>query len=145
MTEPPNRPPHLRLIREEDDLDDVLITEEELPELLARDAAQHAQQPPPRTAKRRQFRRFDETCAEKLLPRLNPIGRLALVLLAEADFHRHIKATTEVAKAARLTLKQQRALLAELERLGLISIKRRGSGRAYIVTPLRLAGRPGRK
>jgi hypothetical protein len=96
-------------------------------------------------AKRRQFRRFDETWVEKLLPLLNPIGRLALVLLAEADFHRHIKVTSEVAKEARLTLKQQRGLLLQMEQLGLISIERRGRGRAQIATPLRLGGRPGRR
>jgi hypothetical protein len=95
--------------------------------------------------KRRQFRRFDETWAEKLLPLLNPIGRLALVLLAEADFHRHIKATSAISEAAKMALKEQRAILAKFELLGLISIEHRGRGRSQIVTPLRLGGRPYRK
>jgi hypothetical protein len=98
-----------------------------------------------RPHKRRQFRRFDETWAEKLLPLMNPLGRLALVLLAEADFHQHIKATSETARAAGLTLKQQSTALARLERLGLASVERRGRGRPQIATPLRLAGRPRRR
>jgi hypothetical protein len=144
MTQPTRRQPRLRLIDEKDYLDDVLLTDEDIAAELAR-AKEEPQQPSPRTRKSRQFRRFDETWAEKLLSLLNPIGRLALVLLAEADFHRHIKATSETAKAAGLSLKHQREALAKLERLGLISVERRGSGRAYIVTPLRLGGRPGRK
>jgi hypothetical protein len=98
-----------------------------------------------RRVERRQFVRFDKTWAEKLLPLMNPMARLALVLLAKADFERHIKATSKTAKAGLLTLKQQRELLLQMERLELISIERRGRGRAQIVTPLRLGGRPDRR
>jgi hypothetical protein len=81
-----NRPPHLRLVNEEDDLDGLLIREDELP-----------LQPPPRTAKRRQFRRFDETWAAQLLasdPPVSPaVWRLALVWLKPTSTGRSLSAT----------------------------------------------------
>jgi hypothetical protein len=106
-------------------------------------------QPPRRPAKRRQFRRLDETWAEKLLTSNPLVSRgallLALVLLAEADFHERIKVTAEVTKVARLTRFRKRAALRDLERLGLIAVEWRGNGRAPIVIPLNLSRRPGRK
>jgi hypothetical protein len=102
---------------------------------------------PERSRKRRQFRRLDEAWAEKLLadPRVPPMVRLVIVLLAEADFHRHIKITTTLAKEAGLTRHQKRAALKYLERQGYIAVAWRGSGRAPIATPLHLGGRPNRR
>jgi hypothetical protein len=97
--------------------------------------------------KRRRFRRLDEPWAERLLAdtRTPPWIRLAIVLLAEADFHRRIKVSASVEKDARLTRRQKRPALEYLEQLGFIAAEWRGRGRAPIATPLHLTGRPGRK
>jgi hypothetical protein len=97
--------------------------------------------------RRREFRRLDETWANLLLtdPDTPPWARLAIVLLAEADFHQHIKVTAKIATAAHLTRNQKRRALKHLERQGFISVEWRGRGRALIATPLQLSGRPRRR
>jgi hypothetical protein len=123
----------------------------ELPDdlFLADDDDGSVEPPPARISRRRQFRRYDETWAAQMLASEPLVSRgallLALVLLAEADFHERIKVTAEITKAARLTRFRKRAALQDLERLGLIKVEWRGNGRAPIVTPLNLGGRPGRR
>ena len=138
MTEPADRPRRLRLISEEYDLDDVIIREDELP-----------QQPPPRTAKRRQFARYDETWRAQILAAgrlVRPAThRLVAVLLAKADFERRILIGKEIAAEASLTRNEKRQALRQLEKLGLIAVERRGNGRAPIAIPLHLGGRPSRR
>jgi hypothetical protein len=99
--------------------------------------------------KRRQFRRFDETWAETLLTADPPVSvavwRLALVLLAAADFERHIKITVAITKTAQLTRFNKREVLERLEQLGLVRVEWRGRGRVPIATPLHLGGRPSRR
>lgn len=109
------------------------------------DGPEEALQPP---HKRRRFRRFDEIWAERLLT-ADPLPSreallLALVLVTEADFKRHITVATAITKAARLTRFNKRAALGDLERLGLVRVEWRGRGKAPIVTPL-LLDRPRRK
>jgi hypothetical protein len=138
MTEPANRPPHLQRVSEEDDLDNLLIREDELP-----------QQPPPRTTRRRQFRRFDEPWAIQLLAADPPVSaavwRLSLVILAAADFRRQFLVSDRMSAVARLTRSRKREAVERLEQLGLIAVEWRGQGRAPRVTPLSLGGRPGRR
>ena len=102
-----------------------------------------------RPIKRRQFRRFDETWAEILLaadpPASAAVWRLALVLLAEADFHREILIADDISVAARLVRCRKRETLERMEQLGLIGVEWRGRGRAARVVPRRLDGRPSRK
>jgi hypothetical protein len=114
---------------------------------LATRAAAAAAEPVDAAAKRRQFRRLDETWAERLLsgPHTPPWIRLAIVLMAEADFHRRIRITRVIEKEARISRNQKRGALEHLERQGFISVEWRGQGRAPVATPLRLTGRPERK
>jgi hypothetical protein len=96
---------------------------------------------------RRKFRQLDESWVTRLLsdPHTPPWIRLAIVVLAEADFHRRIKITSAIEKAARLTRRQKRGALEHLERSGLISVEWRGRGRVPIATPLHLRRRPERE
>ncbi|MGA8761238.1 MAG: hypothetical protein WB611_33870, partial [Stellaceae bacterium] len=102
-----------------------------------------------RPTNKRQFRRFDETWAEVLLAADPPVSaavwRLALVLLAEADFHREILIADDVSAAARLGRSRKRETLERMEQLRLIKVEWRGQGRAARVVPYRLGGRPSRK
>jgi hypothetical protein len=105
--------------------------------------------PNPVSVNRRQFRRFDEMWAEKLLaagPSVRPeTWRLMTVLLAEADFKRRCPISAAISTAASLTRKQKRLALEQLEQLGLIAVEWRGRGRVPIAAPLHLASRPGRR
>jgi hypothetical protein len=71
--------------------------------------------------------------------------RLALVLIAKADFDRCILIGTEIAAEASLTRNEKPQALRQLEELGLITVEWRGRGRAPIAAPLHLGGRPGRR
>ena len=73
------------------------------------------------------------------------VCRLALVLLAEADFHREILIADDISVAARLVRSHKRETLERVEQLGLIEVEWRGRGRASRAVPRRLGSRPGRE
>jgi hypothetical protein len=108
--------------------------------LAARAAAPN---PAEHDAKPRKFRLLDEAWAERLLadPSTPPHVRLLIVLLAEADFHRHIKITDVIRKIAGLSRWQMYRALERVQRQGYVSVERPGRGKAPIVTPLHLTRR----
>jgi hypothetical protein len=121
------RKPRLRLVPK-----DVHVNQEEadyLATAVTEDEIASPEPAPPfgiastHGSKGRQFRRFDETWAERLLAADPPVSRavwrIALVLLAEADFNRKIKVSDEITKTARLTQRQKRAALERLEAAGI--------------------------
>lgn len=150
MPETP-RPSRLRLVSAEDeDMSNIVLTEEEVQaQITALRQKQQPRRPPPNPAKRRQFARYDETWRAPVLAAGKSVRaathRLIAVLIAKADFDKRILIGKEIEAEAGLSPYEKRQALQHSEKLGLIAIERRGSGRAPIVTPLCLGGRPGRR
>lgn len=93
----------------------------------------------------RQFVKFDEAWRERLISADPPVSemvwRLAVTLLAEADFHRVIVINEDFTAAARLSDRRKRGALERLEQLGLARVEWYGRGKEPRVTPLHLARR----